>query len=60
VFTELEAVESLTGASAQLLAAGGIYGAEGAVWLGVSGTDKQVAAASSIFRDLMGEPPYQG
>ena len=45
VFTELEAIELLTGASARLLAGGGIYGAEGCVWLGAEGDAEQLRAA---------------
>ena len=56
VFTELDAVCVLTGASARLLAGGGIYGAEGAVWLGVSGTDRQLQAAESLINSLADEP----
>ncbi len=33
IFTELDAIDLLTGASAQLVAAGGVCGAEGSVWL---------------------------
>ena len=38
IFTELDAVGLLTGAEAILLAAGGVYGAEGSSWLGIDGT----------------------
>ena len=37
VFTELDAIALLTGANAQLIAAGGVAGAEGSVWLAISG-----------------------
>lgn len=37
VFTELEAIHALTGAQAQLIAAGGVLGAEGGVYLQVRG-----------------------
>lgn len=55
-FTEIDAAELLTGAEAFLLAAGGVYGAEGALWLAVDGTDEQVKAAGELFRSLAGEP----
>ena len=59
IFTELDAIALLTGASACLLAAGGVYGAEGASWLGISGTEEQVEDASELIRSLAGEPPCQ-
>ena len=45
VVTELEALALLTGASAQLVAGGGVCGAEGSVWLAFSGDPEQEAAA---------------
>jgi hypothetical protein len=57
IFTELDAIQLLTGAEACLLAAGGICGAEGAAWLGVSGTDEQVQAAADLIRSVRDEPP---
>lgn len=45
VFTEIDAITSLTGATAELMAAGGVCGAEGSFWLAVSGSGQQVEAA---------------
>ncbi len=59
VFTEIDAIKLLTGADACLLAAGGIWGAEGSSWLGVSGTAEAVRAAGQLIRSLAGEPPCQ-
>jgi hypothetical protein len=56
VFTELDAIRLLTGAEPTLIAAGGIYGAEGAVWLGVSGTEKQVEDAAALIKSVAKEP----
>jgi len=56
VFTELDAVELLTGASARLLAGGGIYGAEGCVWIGAEGSADQLRAASTLIQSVAGEP----
>lgn len=44
VFTELDAIAALTGAQAELIASGGVLGAEGGVYLLVRGTDEQLAA----------------
>jgi hypothetical protein len=59
IFTELEAIELLTGAEAALLAAGGVYGAEGADWLGVRGTPEEEEAAAALIRSVRDEPPTQ-
>lgn len=55
VFTELHALERLTGATAHLLAAGGVCGAEGSVWLGVTGADDAVVAAENLLASLANE-----
>ena len=57
VFTELDAIAMLTGASATVLAAGGVYGAEGAIWLGIEGSPQQVQAAGELIQSLANEPP---
>lgn len=56
VFTELDAVRLLTGARATIAAAGGTNGAEGCVWLAVSGTGDQLAAAETLLRSVAQEP----
>lgn len=58
VFTEIEAIKLLSGAGADLVAAGGVCGAEGSVWLAVSGTPEQVEKAESVLRSLAGKPPF--
>ncbi|MBN1583147.1 MAG: hypothetical protein JXA89_20730 [Anaerolineae bacterium] len=59
IFTELDAIDLLTGADACLLAAGGVYGAEGASWLGISGDDEQIQMAADLIKSLAGEPPCE-
>jgi hypothetical protein len=54
-FTELEALRLLTGAEAFLIAAGGVCGAEGCVWLAVRGKPKQVQVAEELLGSLAGE-----
>lgn len=56
IFTELDAIKQLTGAEAFMLAAGGIYGAEGSVWIGVKGESKQVEAAGNLIKECAKEP----
>ncbi len=49
IITEIEALELLTGVAATLIAAGGVYGAEGAVWLAITGTPEQETAACELM-----------
>lgn len=58
VFTELEAFKLLSGADAELIAAGGVYGAEGSCWLAVSGTAEQEAVAEKAFASVANEPAF--
>jgi hypothetical protein len=58
IVTEVEAVFALTGADASPMAAGGINGAEGAVWLLVQGELDRVQAAVKLAESLYGEPPF--
>ena len=59
VFTELDAIALLTGADAELCAAGGVCGAEGSVWLAVSGSREQVDKADGLIRSIASEPPFE-
>ena len=59
IFTELDAIKLMTGAEAHLIAAGGIYGAEGAAWLGVTGTQEQIEAAADLIKSVSNELPCQ-
>ncbi len=59
VFTELDAIRLLSGAEARLLSAGGIYGAEGAAWVVVTGTAKQLESADKLVRSVAQELPCQ-
>ena len=58
IVTELEAIKILTGATAFQNSAGGISGAEGAVWLTFRGTRDQVKKALELANSIQGEPPY--
>jgi len=48
----------LTGAKAEIVAAGGICGAEGAVWLAVWGSDEEMEKANALMESVVGEPQY--
>ena len=56
IFTELHAIEILSGAKASLIAGGGVYGAEGAYWIGVQGDDNQISPFGEIIKKLQSEP----
>ena len=58
IVTEIEALKALAGVSAFQAAAGGIGGAEGAVWLVFRGTRPQVQKALKITTPVQGEPPF--
>ncbi len=59
VFTEIDAVSLLTGAAADLVAGGGVCGAEGSVWLAVSGKAEQVEAAEKLLKSVSFEPAFE-
>lgn len=58
IFTELYAIALLTGASAHLIAAGGVCGAEGSVWLAVNGKPTQEKAAEKLIQSVVNEPAF--
>jgi hypothetical protein len=58
VFTEIEALKMLCGVEAELMSAGGVNGAEGAVWLLVSGTKAQEEKAEKLVASIASEPPF--
>lgn len=58
-FTELDAVSVLTGATAELLASGGVRGAEGSVWLGVTGDAAAADKAEELLLSVYSEPAFE-
>jgi hypothetical protein len=56
IFTELDAITQLTGATAELIAAGGICGAEGAIYLSIHGSKKQEENTEKLFNQITTEP----
>jgi hypothetical protein len=58
IFTEIEAVETLTGLKAFPAAAGGVLGAEGCVVLLCEGTAAQFDALNRIRSEIENEPPF--
>ena len=58
IVTEIEAIAILTGARAVHIASGGVAGAEGAVWLLISGDSDQVNSTLNLVEEIQGEPPW--
>lgn len=58
IFTEIEALDVLTGVRAVHVGAGGIGGAEGAVWLALFGNEAQLTAAEELLASIRNEPPF--
>lgn len=58
IVTELDALRILTGVSAAVSAAGGVDGAEGAVWLTVTGESGQEKAAGDLLESICREAPF--
>lgn len=58
LFTEIEAIELLTGCEAVQTAAGGVAGAEGAVRLLIRGSKEQVRKAHMLVAAVQGEHPF--
>lgn len=59
VFTELDAINLLTGASSELVAAGGVSGAEGSCLLAISGTKDQEETAERLTASVASEPAFK-
>jgi len=58
IITEIEALKVLTGVDATPIAAGGIGGAEGAVWLCLRGTEEELDKAGKLIDEIQGEPAF--
>ena len=58
IFTEIEALEVLSGVEAIQIGAGGVGGAEGAVWLALFGSSDQLDKAQAVIEEVRGEPAF--
>jgi len=58
VFTEIESLQLLTGATAELISSGGVSGAEGSCWISISGTQEQEKAAEKLVTSIALEPAF--
>jgi len=59
IVTELDAIALLTGARARLIAAGGVAGAEGSVWLAIDGDAGQEEQAMALLQSVAKELPFE-
>lgn len=59
VFTETSSISLLTGAVAELIAGGGVFGAEGSIRLGISGNENEMKAVESLIKIVGAELPFQ-
>jgi hypothetical protein len=51
----MDAISLLTGADAELIAAGGVSGAEGGIWLEINGTPEAEQKAEQLMKSMVGE-----
>lgn len=58
IVSELEAIRMLTGAQARLVAGGGVCGAEGSVWIAVSGSEEQMKEVKKTLGEIKYEPAF--
>jgi hypothetical protein len=58
VFTELDALAFLTGVTVEVIAGGGVCGAEGSCWLEVCGTESQEETAQKLLDAVSAEPAF--
>ncbi|MDG5813626.1 hypothetical protein QA601_00910 [Chitinispirillales bacterium ANBcel5] len=58
IITELQAIHYLSGCNANLVSAGGVLGAEGAVWIAIEGNDRQLKQAKQLLDSVIEEPLF--
>jgi len=58
IFTEIEALDTLCGVQAVPIGAGGVAGAEGAVWIACLGSDEQIEQVKALADELADERPF--
>jgi len=59
IFTEIEAINEITGAKAELIAGGGVCGAEGSIWIAISGKVKEIKKAETLINSISFEEPFK-
>jgi hypothetical protein len=59
VITELQAINLISGAEAELVAGGGVCGAEGSCWIAVTGSEEQLSKADELLKLAIQEPNFE-
>ena len=59
VISEIDAIKLLTGADAELVAGGGVCGAEGSYWIAISGTKEKIEKTEEIIKSISAEPGFE-
>lgn len=59
IFTEIDAILLLSGAMGEMVAAGGIGGAEGAVWLTLEGSEEERKSGAELLERVLGELSFE-
>jgi hypothetical protein len=57
-FTKIDAIRLMAGAEAEMVAAGGVGGAEGSVRLALWGSGEQIEAAEKLLKAIASEPDF--
>lgn len=58
IVTELQAINLICGADAELIASGGVCGAEGTNWIAVTGNEEQLGKLDEMFKLVYDEPNF--
>lgn len=58
IITELEAIKIICGAGAELVACGGVCGAESTYWIAVTGSAEQLGIMDELYKSIRKEPNY--
>jgi 6-phosphogluconate dehydrogenase (decarboxylating) len=59
IITEIEAIELLFGLKSKLVAAGGVCGAEGSIWLAIEGDSDKLENAKTVLKEIARESQFQ-
>jgi hypothetical protein len=59
IITEIEAIKMLSGLKATLVAAGGVCGAEGSVWLAIEDDSENTKNAKSLLEEISREEQFK-
>lgn len=59
IISEIEAIKILFGLNAKLVAAGGVCGAEGSVWLAIEGDSKALEKAKTTIKEIGKEEQFR-